>query len=104
MFARVTTLVGADADVDADLRSGRATVLPWLRDQTGFRGFVAITDRAAHKTVTITFWADADALRAGDEVAARWGGAFAKAASLELRSIETYEVLALESARLEDVG
>jgi heme-degrading monooxygenase HmoA len=104
MFARVTTLVGSDADVDADLRSGQATILPWLRDQIGFRGFVAMTDRAAYKTITITFWADADAIRAGDEVAARFGGAFAKASSLELRSIETYEILTLESGRLEDVG
>jgi heme-degrading monooxygenase HmoA len=106
MFARVTTLMGSDADVDidAELRSAQATILPWLRDQTGYRGFVAMTDRAAHKTITITFWADAEAVRAGDQFAARSGDAFAKAASLELRSIETYEVLALESGRLEDVG
>lgn len=103
MFARVTTLIGSDADVDAELRSGQATILPWLREQRGYRGFVAITDRAAHKTLTITFWADADAVRAGDQIAVRFGGAFAKAASLELESIETYEVLTLESGRLHDV-
>lgn len=103
MFARVTTLVGSDADIDAELRTAQATILPWLREEAGYRGFAALTDRAAHKTLTISFWADADAARAGEQVAARFGAAVARSAGVELRSIETYEVLTLETARLQDV-
>ena len=47
MFARVTTFAGPDADIDAELRTAQATILPWLRDQIGYRGFVALTDHAA---------------------------------------------------------
>lgn len=103
MFARVTTFAAPDADMDAELRTAQATILPWLRDQIGYRGFVALTDHDAHKALTITFWADADAVRAGDQIAARFGSAVAQAAQMELQSITTYEVLALESGRLHDV-
>lgn len=103
MFARVTTFAAPDADMDAELRTAQGTILPWLRDQIGYRGFVALTDHDAHKALTITFWADADAVRAGDQIAARFGSAVAQAAQMELQSITTYEVLALESGRLHDV-
>jgi hypothetical protein len=104
MFARLTTFAGSDADIDAELRTAQATILPWLRDQIGYRGFVALTDHAARTALTITFWADAYAVRAGDEVATRFGGAVAQAARMELESITTYEVLSLEAGRLHDVS
>ena len=103
MFARVTTLAGSDEEIDAELRTAQATILPWLREEAGYRGFVALIDRAAHTTLTISFWADADAVRAGEQVAARFGAAVAESAGLELRSIETYEVLTLETGRMQDV-
>ncbi len=103
MFARVTMFAGPDADIDAELRTAQATILPWLREEAGFRGFVALIDRAAHKTLTISFWSDADAVRAGEQMAARFGAAVAKSAGLELRSIETYEVFTLETGRMQDV-
>ena len=45
MFARVTTFQGSPDRIEEGLRIFRENVIPWLRDATGFRGWLVLLDR-----------------------------------------------------------
>jgi heme-degrading monooxygenase HmoA len=104
VFARVTTFEGAPERIEEGLRIYAEEVIPWLRDATGFRGFVALVDREGHKSLGITFWATkedmaADATRGGalrDEVAAT--------VQTTRTSLEYYEVGMVKELGLDELG
>jgi heme-degrading monooxygenase HmoA len=104
VFARVTTFEGAPGRIDEGLRIYAEEVIPWLRDATGFRGFVALVDREGQKSLGITFWATkedmaADATRGGalrDEVAAT--------VQTTRTSLEYYEVGMVKELGLDELG
>ena len=48
---------------DYGLEIVRDQLLPWLRDSTGFRGLIRLSDTGGAKTLVITLWADEEALR-----------------------------------------
>jgi heme-degrading monooxygenase HmoA len=103
VFARVTTFSGPAGRIEEGLEIFRASVLPWLRDATGFRGFTLLIDPANEKALTITFWttreAAMDTTGSGgssirEEVAASVGTV--------MESTEIYELAATESLSLEE--
>lgn len=66
MFVRTVTFTGA-TDIDAGLRYLQDTVVPLLREQTGFRGVTASTDRSGAVLGVLSLWeteADRDASEA----------------------------------------
>ncbi len=101
MFARVTTFQGSLDRIEEGLRLFQENVIPWLRDATGFRGWLVLLDRERGRSLGITFWAteaaalDSDvsggALR--DEIAARIGAT--------MESLDVYEVAVTEALSLE---
>lgn len=101
MIARVSTFRGAPEQLEEGFRIYREQVAPWLRDATGFRGWVGLLDRDNQKAIAISFWATAeDARGAGggtairDEVAATVG--------TPLESTEYLEVALVDALQLDE--
>ncbi len=103
MFARVTTFRGSPERIEEGARIFREQVIPWLRDATGFRGWIVLLDREKGRSMGITFWATEEA--AADSAAS--GGLLRDtvAASVEatMESLDLYEVAVVESLALEDL-
>ena len=103
MFARVTRFRGTPEQIDAGLRIFREQAIPWLRDASGFRGWIALVDPDEGSSVGITFWtteeAAADAVSSGsslrDMVAANVGAT--------MESLEIFRVAVAEHLQLDDV-
>jgi hypothetical protein len=102
MFARVTTFIGSREDIAGGVETFREQALPWMREATGFRGWIALYDPDRRESIGITFWTDEAALH--DDVAS--GAALrdevARIAGAAQQSTGAYQVLAVESLELED--
>ena len=99
MYARVATFTGTADQTTEALEVFGAQVLPWLREASGFRGFVALLDRERERSLGVTFWADEEAARdAGGLEALR--DDVASLAGTELRTVDIYEVVTVDSLAL----
>jgi heme-degrading monooxygenase HmoA len=102
VFARVTEFEGSPERLEEGVRLFREEVVPWLRDATGFRGWIVLIDRENDRALGLTFWATEEAMtdpaRSGgdlrDEVAARMG--------TTMKSLAYYEVALAEHLALDD--
>ncbi|HXV56499.1 MAG TPA: hypothetical protein VD704_01400 [Gaiellaceae bacterium] len=100
MHARVTTYEGPPERMEEGIRIYREEVIPWLRDSTGFRGWIALLDHEASRAFSITFWATKEAMAdeaatgsaLRDELAANIGAT--------MIGLEEYEVAAAEALGL----
>jgi heme-degrading monooxygenase HmoA len=99
VFARVHTLEATPEQQREGLRVLQDEVLPWLRESTGFRGIVRLTDPERDRTITLTLWATEDDLRESADAAARIGELTASGIGATLLSTEEYEVTLLELER-----
>ena len=52
MVARVSTFKGTPEQLEEGVRIFTENVLPWLRDATGFRGWIALIDRPNDRAIT----------------------------------------------------
>lgn len=102
MYARVTRFRGPAQSVEDALGVFREQMLPWLREATGFRGFVALLDREHDQALGITFWADERTMRDGTASGAAIRDEIARAAGTTLEEIDFYEVTAVEELALGD--
>jgi hypothetical protein len=102
MFARITTFTGSPEETAAGVETFREQALPWMREATGFRGWIAMVDPESGESVGISFWADEAALR--DEVASGvvLRDEVARMAGVSKGSTRVFEVAAVESLELED--
>jgi hypothetical protein len=64
VFARVHVLQTTPEQSQRGLELVRDQLLPWLRDSTGYRGLIRLTDETREKTLVITLWADEESLQA----------------------------------------
>ena len=102
MFARVTTFEGPPEQLEAGVRMFREQVLPWLRDASGFRGWIVLLDREHARSLGITFWATeqnaVDAPSSGsilrENVAASVG--------VQMHSLDIYELALAEALALDE--
>jgi heme-degrading monooxygenase HmoA len=92
MFARMHTLETTPEQHDQGLEIVREQLLPWLRDSTGFRGLVRLSDPARGKTIVITLWADEGALHASNEAGKRLSDLTAATVGVSKRELEEFEV------------
>jgi len=92
MFARMHTLETTPEQHDQGLEIVREQLLPWLRDSTGFRGLVRLSDPARGKTIVITLWANEKALRASDKAGKRLSELTAATVGVSKRELEEFEV------------
>ncbi len=102
MFARVTTFSGSPDRLEEGLRLFRENVMPWMREVTGFRGFIALLDREEERSLGITFWANEEAARDP----ATSGGALredvASGMGAKLQTLDIYEVALVESLNVDE--
>jgi hypothetical protein len=102
MFARVSTFSGDPEQIAEAVETFREQALPWMREATGFRGWIALFDREAGETIGITFWSDRGSL--DDDVATGTAlrDEIARIGEAERLSTRAYEVVAVESLALDD--
>ena len=70
----------------------RDQLLPWLREATGFRGLIRLTNREGNKTLVVTLWADEESLEASDEAGRRFSDLTAETVGVTRKALEEYEV------------
>ena len=100
MFARVTTFTGTPEDTAAGVETFREQVLPWMREATGFRGWIALVDPESGESIGISFWSDEDALRDDVSSGAVLRDEIARYAGVSKGPTRAYQVEAVESLEL----
>ena len=98
----MTTFEASPDRIEEGLRIYRESVFPWLRDATGFRGWIVLVDRERGRSLSVTFWATEEAaLDPGasggalrDEIASRVGAA--------MTTLDVYELAVAEALDLRD--
>jgi hypothetical protein len=100
VFARVTTFTGTPEQIDEGLRLYREQALPWLREASGFRGFVALVDRAGGRSMGLTLWASADVAADADTSGRSLREQISEGIGLTMESLDVFEVAFAEGVDL----
>ena len=90
--------------IDEGIRIFRQDVLPWLRDSSGFRGWIALVDRENERSIGITFWADEEVARDPEMSGGTLRDAVAEGVGTQSRGTEFFEVVVFESLEVDDGG
>jgi len=95
MHARVTSLAGSPADIDAGVDNFRANVVPFAREAG--KGAILLVDRESGEALAITLWDDAQALQASEERAnALRAAAAGQIGATQQPTVGRYEVAVFE--------
>jgi hypothetical protein len=100
VHARVNTFRGSPDRIEEGVRIYRENVIPWLRDATGFRGWLVLVDRPNEKAVGITFWATEQAARESEAGVGALRDELAEAVGTLMESHDLYEVSVVEDVLL----
>ena len=92
MHARMSTLEGSTEEMDEALRDVREHVMPQLKQQEGFKGFIALGNHQSGELIGITFWESEQAMQASEEVGDRTRSDTAEATGDAIEDVERYEV------------
>jgi heme-degrading monooxygenase HmoA len=92
VFARLHVLESTPEQSERGLEIVRDQLLPWLRESTGFRGLLRLSNREDTETLVITLWADEEALLASAEAGSRLSELTAETLGVTRRALEEYEV------------
>ena len=103
MFARVTTFEGPPEQVEAAMAIYREEVVPWLKDATGFRGWIVLVDRERGRTMGLTFWATEEAMTDEETSGAVLRDDLAASLGIEMTSLEFFEVVAVAALALDEI-
>ena len=95
MHARVTSVSGSSADVEAGIANFRQSVVPFAQEHGN--GAILLVDRQTGDAIAITLWEDEQALRASEEAAnALRAGAAQEMGASQQPSVARYEVAVFE--------
>jgi heme-degrading monooxygenase HmoA len=92
MHARMSILEGASEEMDEALRDVREHVMPQLKQQEGFKGFIALGNRQSGELIGITFWESEQAMQASEEVGDRTRSETTEDTGDVIEDVERYEV------------
>jgi heme-degrading monooxygenase HmoA len=92
MHARMSTLEGTTDEMDEGLRDVREHIMPQLKQQDGFKGFIALGNSNSGELIGITFWESEQAMQASEEVGDRMRSDTAEATGEAIEDVERYEV------------
>jgi hypothetical protein len=98
MHARMSTLEGSPDQMDEGLRDVKERVLPLLRQQDGFKGFIALGNRHSGELIGITFWESEQAMQASEKVGDRTRSDTAEDTGDTISDVERYEVGLFETS------
>ena len=97
MYARVTTFRGSPGASEEALEQGlrmlKEQVVPAAQAVSGYKGVVAVGDRATGKAITLTLWESEGAMRESEAAANRLREDAARAMSEAIESVERYELV-----------
>ncbi len=99
MVARVTTFRGSPEQIEDGLRIYRESVGPWLREATGFRGFIAFVDRENDRGVIMSLWASEELARDVEASGMRLRDSVAETVRTPIESVEYLDVIELDIPR-----
>ncbi|WP_298590153.1 hypothetical protein [uncultured Kocuria sp.] len=93
MYARVSTYEGAyPEDYDSGLDALRSEVLPGIQALRGYRGSLSLVERSTGRSVSITFWADEEALVATRQAVEQIRERAAATSGSRILDVTEYEV------------
>jgi heme-degrading monooxygenase HmoA len=92
VYARVSTLDVSPEQIDEGLRYLREEVLPPGKQDPGFKGLIALTNRNSGKALSITLWESEEAMRVTEQDANHLRSAWAETSGQQIVSVERYEV------------
>jgi hypothetical protein len=95
--ARMTVLAGDPRRIDEDTYVLRQQIVPDIADVTGWRGIIALANRASGAKRTITFWDSDESLRASDVRATQLGIRAANAMNDSITGVSLYAVAVHEA-------
>lgn len=98
MFARVNRASGSPDKFDEHVEFFVQKQLPQIRDLPGFIGSAVLGDRASGRGGTITYWADAESMRAS-EGAASAGRAQTAERGVTTMDVQRYEMVIAERTK-----
>jgi heme-degrading monooxygenase HmoA len=96
VVARVTTFRGSPDQIAEGVRIYSEAVGPWLRDATGFRGFVALGDPENERGIMISLWASEELARDSERSGMRLRDEVAETVQTPIERVEFLEVLLLD--------
>ena len=96
MVARVTTFQGSPEQIEEGVRIYRESVGPWLREATGFRGFLAFVDRENERGIMISLWTSEELARDSERSGARLRDEVAENVRTPIESVEFHDVLVVD--------
>ena len=96
MHARMTTMEGSSERLDEGLREIKEDVLPQLKQQDGFKGFVVFDNRQNGELIGFSLWESEQAMQASEEVGERTRREAAETMSDTIAGVERYEVALFE--------
>ncbi len=96
MFARMNTFAGSPDRLDDALRNVHEQVLPTLRQQDGFKGFMFLANYQSGELQLMAFWETVQAMRKSEVEAARLRAGVAEAGDQEIESVTRYDVVLSE--------
>ena len=100
MYARLSTFEAPVETLEAGIQVWRDELQPWMRDASGFCGWVALLDRANARAIGITFWATEDAMHDAAASGVRLRDTFASAMGTGLSATEFFAVEAVDGVTL----
>lgn len=104
MVARITTFRGTPEQIAEGNRIYREAVGPWLREATGFRGFIALSDPEGDRGLMISIWATEADARDEETSGMKLRDEVAKTVQTPIESVEFLQVLTLDVPKLGDTA
>lgn len=96
----MTTFSGAPEQIEEGLRLYREQALPWLREASGFRGFVALVHAGRARSMGITFWATAEAAAEVDASGRSLRDQIADGVGVAMESLDVLDVAFADGVEL----
>jgi heme-degrading monooxygenase HmoA len=102
VVARVTTFRGSPEQIEAGLQIYRESVGPWLREATGFRGFIAFVDREGERGIIMSLWASEELARDSERSGMKLRDEVAQTVETPIEAVEYLSVIELDIPRAPD--
>ncbi len=100
MWVRMSTFQGSpgqsDEEIEQQIKVLKDNVIPTARQMDGYKGVLTIGDRSTGKSISLTFWESAEAMRASEEAADRLRQQAADEFQDEIAGVERFEVYITE--------
>jgi hypothetical protein len=102
VYARVSTFHGPMDQIEEGARIYQEEVIPWLREATGFRGWLVLVDRSKERGIGITFWATEQAALESEVGTGPLREEVADAVGALVDTLDLYEVSVVEDVSLDE--